>query len=48
VVLYDVDEFWAPYLALLDHMVASGYVRAADRARLRVVGSPEELFAVLP
>jgi uncharacterized protein (TIGR00730 family) len=48
VALYDVDEFWAPYLALLDHMVASGYLAAAGRARLQVVGSTDELLALLP
>jgi uncharacterized protein (TIGR00730 family) len=44
IALYDVDGFWQPFLALFDHMVASGYVPAAARDRLQVVTSPEELF----
>ena len=47
VVLYDVGDFWAPFLALLDHMVASGYAGTATRARLHVVTTPEELLALL-
>jgi uncharacterized protein (TIGR00730 family) len=44
VALYDVDDFWAPFLALLDHMVASGYAPASARAALRVVTSPRDLL----
>ena len=47
VALYDVDDFWTPFLALLDPMVASGYAPASARASLRVVTSPEELLAGL-
>ncbi len=47
VALYDVDDFWTPFLALLDHMVASGYAPASARANLRVVGSPQELLGLL-
>jgi uncharacterized protein (TIGR00730 family) len=47
VVLYDVEEFWAPFLALLDHMVASGYAPPSARTDLRVVTSPQELLASL-
>ena len=43
VALYDVDEFWGPFLALLDHMVASGYAPASARTNLRVVTSPPDL-----
>jgi uncharacterized protein (TIGR00730 family) len=45
VVLYDLEGFWAPFLALLDHMVANGYAPAAARTRLRVVTNPRELLA---
>ena len=45
--LYDVDEFWGPFLALLDHMVASGYAPASARTNLRVVTSPPDLLAGL-
>ena len=44
VALYDVDQFWAPFLALLDHMVASGYAPASARTNLRVVTSPPDLL----
>ena len=44
VALYDVDGFWAPFLALLDHMVASGYAPASARTKLRVVTSSQDLL----
>ena len=44
VALYDVDDFWAPFLALLDHMVASGYAPASARTNLRVVTSSQDLL----
>ena len=47
VALYDVDEFWAPFLALLDHMAVSGYAPASARTNLRVVNSPQDLLAGL-
>ena len=47
VALYDVDDFWAPFLALLDHMVASGYAPASARSGLRVVSSPQDLLRSL-
>ena len=43
VALYDVDDFWAPFLALLDHMVVSGYALASARTNLRVATSPQDL-----
>jgi uncharacterized protein (TIGR00730 family) len=45
--LYDVDDFWAPLLALLDHMVASGYVSASARSALLVASGPPELLDLL-
>jgi uncharacterized protein (TIGR00730 family) len=47
VALYDVDGFWAPFLALLDHMVASGYAPVSARSRLQVVSSPAEVLALV-
>jgi uncharacterized protein (TIGR00730 family) len=44
VALYDVDGFWGPFLALLDHMVASGYAPSSARTNLRVVTSPQDLL----
>ncbi|MEO6511302.1 MAG: TIGR00730 family Rossman fold protein [Nocardioides sp.] len=47
IALYDVDGFWEPFVALFDHMVASGYAPAAARSHLRVVTSPAEVIALL-
>ena len=47
VVLYDVDGFWAPFLALLDHMVLSGYAPPSARTRLRVVTTADQLLDAL-
>lgn len=32
--LWNVAGYWSPLLALMDHMVAEGFVRPANRARL--------------
>ena len=47
IVLYDVDGFWPPFLALLDHMVTSGYAPPSARSGLRVANTPDELLAAL-
>ncbi len=47
ITLYDVDDFWAPFLGLLDHMVANGYARESARVGLQVVDSPEGLLGLL-
>lgn len=47
VALYDVEDFWAPFLALLDHMVASGYVSPASRDAIHVVTTPAGLLGLL-
>ena len=47
IALYDVDGFWAPFLALLDHMVDNGYAPTSARAGLRVVTTPDELLAAV-
>lgn len=38
-------DYWAPLVAMLDHMVTEGLVRAVDRDALIMVDSTEELFA---
>ena len=45
--LLDVDGFWAPFLDYADHLVAEGFVPAADRARIAVASTAEELLAVV-
>ena len=47
VVAYDVDGFWKPLEALLDHYVETGMLEPEDRALLHVVGSVEELKGLL-
>src|SRR5579864_3222021 len=47
IVLVDVEGYWQPLLALLDHAIAAGFARAKIRKALTVVGTPEELIAVL-
>ncbi len=46
VVLYDA-QFWAPLTALIDHMVAEGFLRQVYRDSLIVVDAPDELAAAL-
>ena len=43
--LLDVDDFFAPLVAFLDHLVATGFVRSEHRAMLTVATSPEDLLA---
>lgn len=40
-------DFWAPLMAMVDHMVAHGFVRETDRAHLIVADDPDELIAAL-
>lgn len=40
-------SFWAPLVAMVDHMVAEGFVRATDREHLVVADDPDELLALL-
>ncbi len=47
VALYDVDDFWSPFLALLDHMLTTGYLPAAARHRLLVARTPATLLELL-
>jgi uncharacterized protein (TIGR00730 family) len=43
--LLDLNGYYAPLLALLDHMVAQGFMRPTDRARVLVATTPEDLLA---
>lgn len=44
VAVLDVDDFWRPLLAALDHMTAEGFVRGHVRALLLEARTPAELF----
>ena len=46
VVLLDVRGYWAPLLALLDHAVQEGFVRAADRALIRHTSDLDEALTL--
>jgi uncharacterized protein (TIGR00730 family) len=47
VVLLDVERYFAPLLAMLDHAVAEGFVRPSDREPVRRAGSVTEALALL-
>ena len=47
VVAYDVDGFWQPLKALLDHFVAEGMLEPGDRELIHFPGSVEELKELL-
>lgn len=40
-------EFWQPMVAMIDHMVEQGFIRATDREHLIVVDSADELANTL-
>lgn len=40
-------NFWEPLTAMIDHMVAAGFIRQADRDSLIVADDPDELIASL-
>ncbi|MEE3108340.1 MAG: TIGR00730 family Rossman fold protein [Pseudomonadota bacterium] len=44
-VVVNIDGYWQPLLALIDHVIAAGFARPANRDILQVVGDVE---AVLP
>ena len=47
VAVYDVGGFWSPMLAMLDEMVARGFIRESFRNRLIVASEPDELLGKL-
>jgi len=47
IVLLDVDDFWDPLVALLDRMVAIGFLKPANRELIQRARSPEEALNVL-
>jgi uncharacterized protein (TIGR00730 family) len=48
VFLVDVDGYWQPLLALLDHIVDQGFADNSLRQHFRVVATIAELWAALP
>ena len=47
VVLYDVDGFWQPLVAMLEQMVATGFIKQSFIDALIVVSDPDALYAAL-
>jgi uncharacterized protein (TIGR00730 family) len=47
ILLVDVDGYWTPLLALLDHIVDKGFARPQTRGLLRVVPSVSALMTAL-
>lgn len=45
VVVVNIDGYWQPLLALIDHVIAAGFARPANRDILQVV---DDVEAVLP
>ena len=41
------SAFWAPLVAMVDHMVAEGFMRPTDRAHMVIADDPQELLAKL-
>jgi uncharacterized protein (TIGR00730 family) len=46
-VLVDIDGFWQPLLAQLDHMVDVGFLKPKNRALIAVRATPEDALAYL-
>ncbi|WP_395675565.1 TIGR00730 family Rossman fold protein [Inquilinus sp.] len=47
IVFVDIDGFWRPFLRLVDHMVAQGFVRPENRELFQVVETVEEVFGAI-
>lgn len=46
VVLYDIDGFYAPLLAMFDHAVAAGFIRAEHAALAQRATTADEVLAL--
>ncbi len=47
IVLYNAKGFWAPFMALLDHLRGEGFIRAGMEVRFAVADSPEAVLAAV-
>jgi uncharacterized protein (TIGR00730 family) len=47
IVIVDVEGYWQPLLALIEHVIAAGFAPAKMRMTVQAVRSPEELIATL-
>ena len=44
VILANINGFWNPLLALVDHLVSSGFAREEDRSIIQVADNMEDIF----
>ena len=47
IVLVDYDGYWAPFMAMVDHMIDEGFVRTQHRRLFRLVDTLDDLFPAL-
>jgi uncharacterized protein (TIGR00730 family) len=47
IVLLDVDGYWEPLLALIDHVIAEGFADPSLRALFHVATAPEEAVTLI-
>jgi uncharacterized protein (TIGR00730 family) len=47
IVIVDVEGYWQPLAALVDHVIAAGFAPRKTRDIVQVVRTPEELIAAL-
>ena len=47
VVIVDIDGYWQPLLAAIDHCARAGYVRAEHRALYQVVAGIDDVFSAI-
>lgn len=47
IVLIDIDGYWQPLIALIDHGIAQGYMRPENRQLYQVVSRVEDVFAAI-
>ncbi len=48
IILLNIDDFWQPFLTLLDHMKAEHFIRDGLEVNFNVINSVEALAAQLP
>jgi uncharacterized protein (TIGR00730 family) len=47
IVLIDIDGYWQPLIALIDHGIAQGYMRPEHRQLYEVVSRVEDVFTAI-
>jgi uncharacterized protein (TIGR00730 family) len=47
IVLLNAEGFWAPFLALLDHMRAEGFIRPEMAVRFHTADRPEDVLPTI-